>query len=70
MHFRDGATNHAVTIVGKWVFDSNGSTAKELSQETLDWCCSSDNKKEKFVGVFQAIRFSLDNPRSEFRNDL
>ena len=37
----DGKTDHAITIVGDWIFDSNCERALRLSQESLDICSSS-----------------------------
>jgi hypothetical protein len=47
----DHKTDHAISIVGKWIFDSNFETALPLSKESLDLCCSSDSKKCTFEGV-------------------
>ena len=33
-------TDHAVSIAGKWVFDSNFEYALPLTRESLDLCCS------------------------------
>ena len=53
----DGGTQHAVTVVGKFVFDSNCSRAMPLTEETLDYCCSTDEKESKFLRVFHGYRF-------------
>ena len=37
----DNKTDHAICIVGQWIFDSNLSKAIPLSKESLDICCSS-----------------------------
>ena len=34
----DGSVNHAVSISGHWLFDSNLEKAQHLSQWILDWC--------------------------------
>jgi hypothetical protein len=47
----DHKTDHAVSIAGKWIFDSNFEHALPLNQESLDLCCSSDSRKSTFVGV-------------------
>jgi len=39
----DGTTNHAVTIVGQWVFDSMLPCALPLTQAILDWSYSTDD---------------------------
>ena len=41
------------------VFDGNSRYAVPLSQEGLDWCCSSDDTKCKFVEFVKS--FSLPN---------
>ena len=48
----DGGIEHAVTVVGNWVFDSNLDRALPLSKGALDWCCVSEYK-----GVYWAMRF-------------
>ncbi len=35
----NGQVSHAVTIVGKWIFDANEIQALPLTQESLDICC-------------------------------
>ena len=47
--------DHCVTLYGKWIFDSNFSNALPLTKESLDLCCSSDDSKEFFVKVVQAL---------------
>jgi hypothetical protein len=51
---RDGGTNHAIGVFGKYVFDSNVGTALTLSQRTLDWC---SNCKEGFSRIHMYVRF-------------
>lgn len=59
----DNSTNHAVTIVENFVFDSNNTYALPLDKSTLDWCCSGDSQtKVKFVSVPFAYRFYKHNP--------
>ena len=36
----DGKTDHAICIVGEWIFDSNMPKALPLSKESLNICCS------------------------------
>ena len=52
----DGATNHAVTVVGEWVFDSNLECAIPLSRSSLDWCCSSPHVDVKWRSVHKALK--------------
>jgi hypothetical protein len=53
----DGGIQHAVTIVGKLIFDSNCTRALPLCKEALDHCCSSDDKVSRYVRVFHGYRF-------------
>ena len=54
----DGKDDHCVTLFGKWIFDSNFKNALPLCKDSLDLCCSSDEKKDTFVSVAQARKFS------------
>ncbi len=38
---KDKGVQHAVSIVGNWVFDSSIKNAMPLCRDTLDWCCVS-----------------------------
>jgi hypothetical protein len=59
----DNSTNHAVTIVENYIFDSNNSYALPLNESTLDWCCSGDTGAAiKFVSAPLAYRFHRHNP--------
>jgi hypothetical protein len=51
---RDGGTNHAVGVLGEYVFDSNVSNALKLTKDTLDWC---SNCKEGFTRIHMYVRF-------------
>ena len=53
----DGSVNHAVTVVGTWVFDSNVAYAQPLTLPLLDWCCSTDTVRADFVQVHYAMLF-------------
>jgi hypothetical protein len=52
----DGGCQHAVTIVGRFVFDSNCPRALPLSVETLNYCCSSDDRTSAFDKVYHCYR--------------
>ena len=52
----DGGVQHAVTIVGHYIFDSTSRHALHLTQQSLDWCC---NTQLGYKGVHLAIRFPL-----------
>jgi hypothetical protein len=62
----DGSAGHCITIVGLWVFDSNKAEAEPLSYEFLDWCCSTDTKKDRFVAAHYAVRFFTLKRRKEW----
>jgi hypothetical protein len=53
----DGKEDHCVTLLGKWIFDSNFKRALPLCKEALDWCCSSDEVKDTFEKVVEARMF-------------
>ena len=53
----DGGTQHAITVVGKLVFDSNCARALPLTKETLDYCCSSNSMKGYYHRVYKGYRF-------------
>ena len=53
----DGGTQHAITVVGRLVFDSNCERALPLSKEALDYCCSTDTKEGAFCKVYKGYRF-------------
>ena len=75
----DGGTQHAVTVVGKLVFDSNCERALPLVLEILDYCCSTDKKEGAFKRVYKGYRFreppekkkkKLDQLKKEFNIDF
>ena len=43
--------DHAICVVGKWIFDSNFEMALPLTTESLDLCRSSEDRYAKFVSV-------------------
>jgi hypothetical protein len=47
----DGKTDHSISIVGQWIFDSNFENALPLSRESLNICSSSDDRKTDYVGI-------------------
>jgi hypothetical protein len=53
----DGGTQHAITVVGKLIFDSNCERALPLNMNSLDYCCSTDKLKGTFYRVFKGYRF-------------
>ena len=53
----NGKEDHCVTLVGKWIFDSNFLNALPLCQDALDLCCSSDTVPDTFHSVVEARLF-------------
>jgi hypothetical protein len=47
----DGKTDHAICVIGNWIFDSNFEKALPLTKESLDICASSAERKSVFVKV-------------------
>jgi len=56
----DGSRNHAVTIVGKWIFDSNAKSARPLNKEELNFCLGG---KVTFVNVVVGIHYKEDRKK-------
>ena len=50
----DGGVKHAVTVSGDLVFDSTQDMALILSNETLNWICSTESGYSR---VYMAVRF-------------
>ena len=46
-----GNVNHAISIVGYWIFDSNYEKALHLTRELLDLICSPSVVEEQVVNV-------------------
>ena len=46
----DFKKDHTVVIYKNWIYDGNFKTALPLSVESLNECCSTENKKCKFTG--------------------
>jgi hypothetical protein len=55
----DGGTQHAVTVVGRYVFDSNCERVLPLTRRSLDYCCSTDTTKGMYKKVYRGYRFAL-----------
>ena len=50
-------TDHCITVLGKWMFDSNLKVALPLTQDSLnDTCRGNDTDDNTFIGVLLAIR--------------
>jgi len=55
----DGHAAHAVATCDSYIFDANEANALLLTQENMDWCCSDDTKKVKFISVLRGYEFSI-----------
>ena len=56
-----GNMNHAISVVGYWIFDSNYEKALCLTHELLDIICSTPIEEElvaTFISEFYAVRYS------------
>ena len=52
--------NHAISVVGSWIFDSNYEKALVLNRASLDMICASSIGEEQavcFEKVYYSIRF-------------
>ena len=50
---RDGGVQHAVSVVGSTIFDSNQTMGLSLCKESLDWCCSCPGGFDRMHTVVQ-----------------
>jgi hypothetical protein len=57
----DGGIQHAVTVIGDIVCDSNCEYAMPLCKEALDFCCSTENQKLQYVRIYHGFRFEEQN---------
>ena len=54
--------NHAVSVVGYWIFDSNYEKALVLNRESLDMICAPSVGEEQvaeFKTLFTSVRYIL-----------
>ena len=55
-----GNVNHAISVVGNWIFDSNYEKALFLNRTSLEIICTPSVVEEKaaiFESVFNAVRY-------------
>ena len=55
-----GNVNHAISVVGSWIFDSNYERELVLNKESLDMICSpsiGEEQAARFEKVYYAVRF-------------
>ena len=66
-----GGISHCVTVVGKWIFDSNIPFELPLTKDNLDYCWINYNETKGKIsnkGLLKAIRFTpKDNNKSVFQ---
>ena len=54
----DGNTEHGVTVVDNYIFDSNCTTAIPFNRDNLNYCCSTDEDPGTFDHVHRGIQYS------------
>ena len=55
-----GNVNHATSVVGSWIFDSNYERALVLNKASLDMICApyvGEDQAAKFEKVYYAVRY-------------
>ena len=55
-----GNVNHAISVVGTWIFESNDEKALVLNMASLDMICASSIGEEQavcFEKVYYSVRF-------------
>ena len=61
-----GNVNHAISVVGSWIFDSNYERALVLDKASLDMICASsvcEEQAAKFDRVYYASRYILNEAK-------
>jgi len=53
----DGNRNHAVTVHGGYIYDSNEEIAIPFCKKALDYCCSTEELKAEFAGFWKGWIF-------------
>ena len=55
-----GTVNHAISVVGSWIFDSNYEREIILNKASLDMICApsvGEEQAAKFENVYYAVRY-------------
>ena len=55
-----GNVNHAISVFGNWIFDSNYERALVLNKSSLDMICApsvGEEQAAKFEKVYYAVRY-------------
>ena len=61
-----GNVNHAISVVGSWIFDWNYERALFLNKESLDMICApsvGEERAAKFEKVYYAVRYILNEAK-------
>ena len=61
-----GNVNHAISVVGSWVFDSNYERALVLNKASLDMICApyvGEEQAASFEKVYYAVRYLLNEAK-------
>ena len=66
----DGSHHRVVTLHGGYVYDANEGQALRLSQEALDYCCSTETVKNTFVNFRKVVKFHYDGPDIKKRQQM
>ena len=56
IHGSDGSTDHCITTLGDWIFDSNMPHALPLCQASLDQCVDLDGEGATFKRCVKVLR--------------
>ena len=68
-----GGIHHCVSVIGKWIFDSNLPFALTPTKENFDYCFINDNKIKSmnvYKGVLKEMIYYLkDNNKSVLRSE-
>ena len=63
-----GNFNHAISVVGSWIFDSNYERALVLNKESLDMICApyvGEEQAARFEKNYYAVRYILNEEKSK-----
>ena len=53
----DGNMEHGVTVLDNYIFDSNHPTALPLTQDNMNFCCSTPTEKGTFHHVHRGVEY-------------
>ena len=61
-----GNVNHAISVVGSWIFDSNDERSPVLNKASLDMICApsiGEEQAARFEKVYYAVRYILNEAK-------